>query len=53
MGRGVFAKAFSEHRKNGGTLTRKEFGEQFRNEYVKPAKEKPVEEVQEVEDKAE
>ena len=27
MARGDFAKGFSEHRKNGGTLTRKEFAD--------------------------
>lgn len=33
--RGAFAKAFSEHRKNGGTLTRKEFGEEFKKKNKK------------------
>ena len=30
MARGEFGKAFSQHRKSGGTLTQKEFAEEFK-----------------------
>lgn len=37
MAKGDFGKAFSKHRQAGGTLTRKEFGEEYRkNKITKP-----------------
>lgn len=39
MGRGDFGKAFSEHRKNGGTLTRRDFAIKWNQEHGKPQKE--------------
>lgn len=38
MARGDFAKAFSQHRKDGGVLSRKEFAEKWKLEHPKPVK---------------
>ena len=36
MARGDFGKAFSEHRKNGGTLSRRDFAIKWNQEHGKP-----------------
>jgi|WetSurMetagenome_2_1015567.scaffolds.fasta_scaffold1175378_1 hypothetical protein len=36
--RGDFGKAFGDYRKSGGTMSRSEFGAQWKLEHPKPAK---------------